>query len=562
MAISIDTLVPAFRWLRTYQRSELKDDLVAGVTVAIMLVPQGMAYAMLAGLPPVIGLYASTVPLVVYALFGSSRHLAVGPVAMVSLLVFVSCSRLAEPGSDHYIAIAVLLSLMVGAIQFLLGSLRLGFLENFISHAVISGFTSAAAIVISLSQLKHILGIHVASGHSAFSLLSETVQRLGDTNPVSVGIGLSSIGLLLLLKRKYPLFPAPLLIVIGGTLLVYLWGLRDAGVQTVGKVPQGFPSLSLPEIRLSAVRHLVPTALTILFVGYIESIAVAELVAARKKYTIDPDQELKGLGLANIVGSFFSCYPVTGGFSRTAVNYQAGARTALASFVTAVIVLLTLLFLTPLFSFLPNAVLAAIIIVAVLGLIDVEDARYLFRVKRANGWALVLTFLTTLAIGVEQGILIGVAFSLLLFIWRSSRPHVAELGFLGEEGVFHDITRFPEEKTYPQVLILRIDASLYFANMKFLEDTIRRSIEDRPDLRWVVLDFSGVNDMDAVAVRTLEEMMDTYGERGITFTYAAMKGPVRDLVARAGWTEKYEKNLIHASVQHVLRGIGVLKENG
>ena len=559
MAVSIDHIVPAFQWLRAYRRSELKDDLIAGVTVAIMLVPQGMAYAMLAGLPPVIGLYASTVPLIVYALFGSSRHLGVGPVAIVSLLVFVSCSKLSEPGSVHYITIAVLLSLMVGVLQLLLGILRLGFLENFISHAVISGFTSAAAIVISLSQLKHLLGINISGGHSIFGLLSEIIQRLGEANPITLAIGGSSIVVLAFFKKRFPLFPAPLLVVIGGTLLIYFWGLRAAGVQTVGEVPQGLPSFTVPDIRFSTVKLLFPTALTILFVGYIESIAVAELIAAKKKYKINPNQELKGLGLANIFGSFFSCYPVTGGFSRTAVSYQAGARTALASIVTAIIVLLTLLFFTPLFYFLPNAVLAAIIIVAVIGLIDIKDAKYMFKIKKANGWALILTFLSTLAIGVEQGILIGAAFSLILYILRSSRPHVVELGYLQKEGVFHDVTRFPEEKTFPHVLILRIDASLYFANMKFLEDKLRQRIEEKPELKWVILDFSGVNDMDAVAVITLEDMMDAYKERNITFFYAAMKGPVRDLVAKASWYERYEMNMKYYSVQHALRGIGIMK---
>lgn len=556
----IGKLIPALEWLKAYKRTNLKGDLSAGVIIAIMLVPQSMAYAMLAGLPVVVGLYASTVPVLVYALFGSSRHLAVGPVAMVSLLVFQSASKLAPPGSEQYVALVLLLALMVGTIQFLLGVLRLGFLVSFVSHAVISGFMSAAAVVICLSQLKHLLGIRLTEGDSVLRLLLETARRVADANLGTLAIGVLSIILLYLLRKKYPLFPAQLVVVVAGTLIVYFLGLEKLGVQTVGKVPQGLPSFTIPQLNLDPIRRLFPTALTLLFVGFMESIAVAELIAAKEKYKIDPNRELKGLGLANMAGAFFSGYPITGGLSRTAVNYQAGANSGLASMVTAAAVILTLQFFTPLFYHLPKAVLAAIIMVAVTGLVDVQGARHLFKIKRVDGWIWILTFISALTVGIDKGILIGVAFSLGLFIWRSSHPHTAEVGYLEHEDVFRNIKRFPQAETYPKALILRVDASLYFANMSFLEGHLRKSIADKPDTKWVIIDFAGVNDIDAVAIHTLEELVDTYREKGIDFAFTEMKGPVRDLVAKAGWHRKYGKHAEYVSIKHALQDAG-LKES-
>ena len=553
-------ILPGLEWLRHYDRHDTGRDLSAGLIVAVMLVPQGMAYAMLAGLPPVIGLYASTLPLDLYALFGSPRQLAVGPVAMVSLLVLAGVSKLAEPGSGEYVGLVLLLTLMVGGIQLAMGLLRLGFFANFISHAVISGFSSAAAIIICLSQLHHLLGVNLSAGHSVFHLLMEVGQRIAETNPATLAIGLGSIAVLALSKMKAPHSPAPLLVVAGGALVVYGLRLDRFGVQVVGGLPEGLPRFSLPALDIERLALLLPTALTILFVGFMESIAVAESVAAKEKYRIDSNRELKGLGLANIVSSLFSGYVVTGGFSRTAVNYQAGARSGLASLFTASFVILTLLFLTPLFHYLPKSALAAIIMVAVLGLVDMKQAKHLFRVKKIDGWTLILTFIATLTFGSRHGILLGIAFSLLIFIWRSAHPHTAELGYLEKEKVFRNLKRFSEAKAYPEAMILRVDASLYFANMAFLENRLRRGIADRPDLRWIVLDLSGVNDMDAVAIETLEGIISDYQDRHIRFLFAGMKGPVRDIVARAEWGKKYGESVDYLSIQHALRDIGLMEK--
>jgi len=556
------SVVPATHWLKTLRREDLRGDLFAGITVAVMLVPQGMAYAMLAGLPPVVGLYASTLPLILYAVFGTSRHLAVGPVAMISLLVFAGCSRLAEPGSSSYFSYVLLLSFMVGVFQLALGLLRMGFLVNFVSHAAISGFTSAAAIVIFLSQLKHLLGIDIGGAHSTVQILSEVIGRIGETNPATLGIGMGSLMVLFLLKKIRPRFPAALPVVVAGILLVYFLRLDRAGVNIVGKVPRGLPGISIPRFQVQSMISLFPTALTILFVGFMESIAVAELIASRERYRIFPNRELASLGLANLAAAFFSGYPVTGGFSRTAVNYQAGARTPLASVITALLILLTLLVLTPLFYYLPSAVLAAVIAVAVLGLVNLKEAVRLYRVKKTDAATLFITFLLTLVLGIEKGIICGVLFSLGVFIWRSSHPHTAELGFLEKEGVFRNVKRFPDASIFPGYLILRIDASLYFANMAFIEDCLRHALEERPDLECVIFDLSGVNDMDAVAAGIMEELMEQYSNRGIRFLFAGMKGPVRDLVARAGWREKYGDKIEHLSIEHALKHCQVMSDQG
>jgi len=538
-------------WLVHPEKGTLRDDLVAGLTIAVMLVPQGMAYAMLAGLPPVIGLYASTLPLVAYAMLGSSRHLAIGPVAMISLLVFTACSKIAQPGTADYLAIVLLLTFMVGATQLTAGLLRLGFLVNFFSHAVISGFTSAAAIVIALSQMKHLLGVKLGNEQNVFKLVAQIARHLGEANVATLALGIVSIVGLWLLKKRYPRFPSAILFVVCGTLLSY-FGLAKLGVKTVGVVPRGLPGLGLPAFSLASVRNLLPATLAICFVGYMESISVAKYVAARAGYKVDPNRELLGLGAANLIGSLFSGYPVTGGLSRTAVAYQAGARTQRAAVITALLILLTLLLLTPVFHYLPNAVLSAVIVVAVSALLDYKEALHLFRIKRADGLTFLLTFVCTLTVGIDQGLLIGLVFSLGLFIWRSAHPHTAELGYLEAEGVFRNIQRYPAAKRYPGVLILRIDASLYFANVKFLEDWLQKSIAARPEVKRVVLDLSGVNDMDAVAARTLERITEDYAVAGITFALCCMKGPVRDLVARLGPQARLGRCPRHASLQQAL----------
>jgi len=463
----VKKIIPAIEWVRDYRSDHFKEDLSAGLIVSILLVPQGMAYAMLAGLPPVMGLYASTFPLIAYALLGSSRHLSIGPVAMLSLLVFSGVSPLAEPGSERYIGLVLVLSFLVGALQFLMGLLRLGFFINFFSHAVLSGFTSAAAILIFSSQLGHLLGIQLPPQHSVIRLWIEIGNRIGEAHPIALLLGMGSIGVQLLFKWKAPRFPGPLLTVAGGISLVYLLRLDRMGLGIVGSIPGGIPHFSLPPLSLESVSLISPIALPLLFVGFMESVSVAKLIATKEKYKIDSNQELKALGLANLVASLFSGYPVTGGFSRTAVNYQSRAKTPLASIITGMIVLMVLFLFASVFYYLPHTILASIVMVAVTGLIDVKGVRHLFRIKKADGWTAVLTFITTLMLGGEKGILIGMVFSLLVFIWRSAHPHIAELGYLEREKLFRNLSRYPEAIPFPGVLLIRMDASLYFANTGF-----------------------------------------------------------------------------------------------
>ncbi|CAN5612935.1 sulfate permease [soil metagenome] len=555
--IQLDRYIPAMSWLRSYRRADLGGDMTAGVIVAVMLIPQGMAYAALAGLPPVAGLYASTIPLLLYALFGSSRQLAVGPVAIVSLLTLSGVQQLAEPGSASFVAYALLLALMVGVIQLVMGLIRGGAVVKFLSHAVISGFTSAAAIIIGLSQIKNITGIDIGSHGNVYLLIFDAARNVAGVHLPTLVIGASSIATLVLLRRWNRRIPGALFIVVVSTVAVYLFALDAQGVGIVGDVPSGLPVLSAPDFDLSAVRILIPAALTVAFVGYMESIAVAQSIAAREKQRVGPNQEMRALGIANIGAAFFGGYPITGGFSRSAVNYQAGAKSGLASIITAGLILITLLLFTDLFYYLPRAVLGAIVVVAVAGLVDWKELVHLYRIRRTDAATLLLTFAATLTIGIELGILVGIAFSLLLFIWRSAHPHTAEMGYLPEENVFRNVLRYPEVRTFPEAVILRIDESLYFANSRFLKDRIREALHARPEVRWIILDFWSVNDMDAVAIETLEDLMAQYRMSGCRFLFAGVKGPVRDLMLRAGWGDTVSHDMWHLSIQHALDAAGI-----
>ena len=546
MKLSMTGLVPD--WLRSYRPADFPRDVAAGAVVAVVLAPQGMAYALLAGLPPIVGLYAATVPLLAYALVGSSRHLSVGPVAIVSLLVHVACSKVALPGTTQYLAAALQLALLTGLLQLLLGTVRAGFMVNFLSRAAIGGFTSAAALLIALSQMKSLLGISGASGGSALQLTRDVISHLGDTHTLTLALGLGAIGLLLVMQRLNSRIPGPLVAVAAGTLLTALLNLDLAGVKTVGDLPHGLPPFAVPDFSFGQLRSLLPASLTIAMIGYLESFAVAGIIADKEKYRIDPNRELLGLGAANLATALFSGYPVTGGFSRTAVNHRAGARTGMAGLITALIISAILLWFTQLFHHLPTTILAAIVIVAVAGLVETAEARYLFRVKPSDGFTFLLTFLVTLGFGVEWGIVAGVIFSLLVFIWRSAHPHIAQLGWLAEGGVFRNICRYPEAVVPPGMLLVRVDASLYFANMAFVEDWLRGTLADRSDVTHIIFDLSGVNDIDAVALSALEKIIDGYAERDIAVAFSGMKGPVRDLAERAGWPAKYGKMVGYLSL--------------
>lgn len=529
-------LFPLAQQLSDYGRDQLRGDLSAGLTVGVMLIPQGMAYALIAGLPPIYGLYASLVPLAVYSLFGTSRQLAVGPVAMVSLLVAAAVGPLANGDPELYIGLTLLLSLMVGVLQFGLGVARFGFLVNFLSHPVLSGFTSAAALIIGFSQLKHLLGIDLPRSNYIHEILWAAAGRIGQIDPLTMGLGIGSILLLVGLRRLHPAIPGALVAVGITTGLVWAFGLDDHGVDIVGSVPGGLPAPSLPPLGMENVWTLTPSALAIGLVGFMESIAVAKVYAGRHRYDIDANQELIGLGLANIAGAFFSAYPTTGGFSRTAVNDEAGARTTLAGLVAAGVIALTLLLLTPLFYYLPNAVLAAIIMVAVSGLIEWKEALHLWEVDRKDLGLMALTFGATLALGIEEGILAGVIVSLIVVIYQSSTPHTALMGRLPGTDTYRNLKRNPEALTRSDVVVVRMDANLYFATASAFQDLVRRVDTQDPSLRAVVVDMYPVNRIDSTGVEALKKVIETCRRHNVALYLAGVKGPVRDMLDEAGVT--------------------------
>jgi sulfate permease, SulP family len=524
-------------WLRPYDKANLAGDLNAGITVGVMLIPQGLAYALIAGLPPIYGLYAALIPLMVYALFGSSGQLAVGPVAMVSLLVAAGVSEMAEPGSDSYLQLAIMLAFLVGVIQLVLGLLRFGFVTNFLSHPVLSGFTSAAALIIGMAQLKHLVGFSISGGKNIFEIGIYAVQNAGQIHLTTLSIGIGGILVILAARKMSPKFPGGLLAVILATGLVFLAGFDREGVAIVGHVPAGLPSPSLAFFSLDQIRALLPIAFAIALVGFMESIAVAKAFASKNGYTVDPSQELVALGLANVAGSFFRSFPTTGGFSRSAVNHQAGSKTGLSSIISAVVVGLTLLFFTPLFTYLPNALLASIVIVAVVGLLDVAEVRYLWRVNRTDLALLALTFGATLLLGIEEGILTGVLLSVLSFVNQASRPHMAVLGRLPNQEVFRNVERFSEAELIPGIVVFRIDASLFFGNIDGVRDTIEETIQRAAGTQVLILDLYPVNRMDSTALHSFTKMVAWLGTKNISLFVSGVKGPVRDVLQKSGLTD-------------------------
>lgn len=541
--------VPITAWIRTYDRADLGRDAAAGLTTAVMLVPQAMAYAMLAGLPPIVGLYASMAPLVLYAIFGTSRQLAVGPVALDSLLVAASVGAIAAAGTTAYVAYAVLLAAMVGAVQLAMGVLRLGFVVNFLSLPVISGFTSAAALIIGASQLQHLLGISMPRSNQVHEILASAVARLHAAHLITLAIGVGGMVLLMTLQRLAPRLPRALVVVALGSLAVWVLGLHERGVAIVGQVPSGLPAPALPVWDAAVVRDLIPAALTIALVAFMEAISVAKAFARRNRYAIDANQELIGLGAANLGAALFHGYPVTGGFSRTAVNAQAGARTQVAAIITATVVVVTLLLFTPLFYYLPKAVLAAIIMTAVIGLIDVAEVRRLYRVSRPDLGLLLITFAATLALGIQVGIGVGVAASLAWFVYKANRPHVAVLGRLPGTTVYRNVKRFSEVETFAGTLILRVDAPVFFGNIDFVKQTLSELEDDlEAPLRTVIMDAGGIGNMDASAIDALHEIADEYRTRGVMLLFAGVTGPVRDLMARSGFRD-------HLGADHFYRTV-------
>ncbi len=555
--MNIKSIFPILSWLPNYNKSWLKGDLIAGLTVGVMLIPQGMAYAYIAGLPPVYGLYASIVPLLIYAILGTSRQLAVGPVAMVSLLTATAIGSFQGLSAEQYISYAILLAFMVGTIQFLLGLFRLGFLVNFLSHPVVSGFTSAAALIIGLSQLKSWLGINIIRSHHINEILLNAYNKFDEINWTSFGIGLIGMLLILGIKKINKSLPGLLFTVIFGILAVTFLGLDKGGssIEIIGNIPGTLPGFEIPKMDLNLLNSLLPMALTIALVSFMESIAVAKAIQSRHRdYSVEPNQELIGLGLANVFGSFFQSYPTTGGFSRTAINDQAGAKSGLSAIVSAVLIIITLLFLTPLFYNLPKAILAAVIMVSVFGLIDYKEAIHLWKSNRTDFFLLLITFFATLTIGIEKGIGLGVILSLAIVIYKTTKPHVAVLANIHGTDFYRNIKRFGDAVELEEdILIVRFDAQLYFANTTYFKDKLEELVDEKGDkLKLIIIDGESMNNLDSSGVHALKDVIDTYKIKGIEIAFSGIKGPVRDAMEKGGVTTKLDYDHFFMSIQEAV----------
>ena len=550
--MKIKPFIPVLSWLPNYKRKHLKGDVSAGLTVGVMLIPQGMAYAMIAGLPPIYGLYASTIPLIIYALLGTSRQLAVGPVAIVSLLTAAGVGTLAQAGTETYILLAVTLAFLVGLVQFLVGIFKLGFIVNFLSRPVVSGFTSAAALIIGLSQLKHLLGIDIPRSRYIHKILGSAVEQFDKINWLTVAVGIGGILLIKGIKYISKGFPGALVAVFVSVLVVWGFDLADQGVKIFGDIPSGLPGFSVPSLDLNTLKELIPIALTIALIGFMQSSVIAKAIQTNhKNYRILPNQELIALGLANMGGSFFQSYPTAGGFARSAVNDQSGAKTGLASIISALLIILTLLFLTPLFYFLPKAILASIIMIAVFSLLDLKEARYLWTANKTDFWMLIVTFFCTLGLGIEEGIGIGVILSLAVVIYRTTRPHYAVLGRSRIPGTnfYRNVNKVSGLEELEGLKIIRFDAQLYFANTAFFKNTLEELLVHHKDMKVLILDFKSINEMDSSAIRALEEVVELYKANGKTIYLAGVKGPVEDAMTRGEIIDVLGKNNFYINKQ-------------
>ncbi|GLJ55379.1 hypothetical protein SUGI_1188950 [Cryptomeria japonica] len=565
----LELLLPCVRWIRSYKwREYLQPDIMAGITVGTMLVPQSMSYAKLAGLHPIYGLYSSFVPIFAYAIFGSSRQLAIGPVALVSLLVSNVLSSIVDSSDELYTELAILLALMVGILECVMGFLRLGWLIRFISHSVISGFTTSSAIVIALSQAKYFLGYSITRSSEIIPLAESIIAGADKFSWPPFVMGSIMLSILLIMKHlgktwKYLRFlraAGPLTAVILGTAFVKIF--HPKSISVVGEIPQGLPSFSVPKC-FNHIKGLLPTAFLITGVAILESVGIAKALAAKNGYELDSNQELFGLGVANVCGSFFSSYPTTGSFSRSAVNHESGAKTGLSGFIMGVIVVCALVFLTPLFRDIPQCTLAAIVISAVMGLIDYEEAIFLWRVDKKDFLQWVTTSITTLFLGIEIGVLVGVGISLAFVIHESANPHIAVLGRLAGTTVYRNIKQYPEAYTYHGIVIVRIDAPIYFANISYIKDRLReyevsfdgtakRGVQVEK-VYYVVIEMAPVTYIDSSAAEALKELYHEYKTRDIQMAISNPNQEVMSTLARSGVLELIGKEWyfvrVHDAVQ-------------
>ena len=542
--MKIRKIIPILEWLPNYEKSFLKGDLIAGITVGIILIPQGIAYALIAGLPPIYGLYCALVPQVIYAIFGSARQVAIGPVAMDSLIVATGVSTLALAGSESYIEIAILLAFMVGTIQFVLGVFSLGFIVNFLSRPVITGFTSAVALIIGINQFRNLLGVDFVQSDQIHELLEDIWMKFSFYNLPTTIIGMIAVAIIFVFRKIDKRIPSALIVVVLGIVIMRFFGKNLTDVSIVQNIPSGLPSFGIPTIELEQIRELFPIALTLVMVGYLETISIGKSQETKQDvYKVRPNQELIALGLSNIFGSFFKAYPTASSFSRSAINQESGAKTGMAAFISVVMVIITLLFLTPLFYYLPKAILAAIIIVAVFALVNIKEAVFLWRANNLDFWLLISTFIATLFFGIEYGITVGVGLSLIVLIFRTSRPYVVELGKVPDANFYRNKERFEEVIIEEDILVFRFDAQLFYANSNYFRDKMDEMADKKGKaLKLIVLDSESINRTDSTGVEMLKERIKFYQKKGVLFYFAGAKGPLRDALFKGGLLEIIDVN--------------------
>ena len=559
----INKYIPITEWLPKYKASYLKYDIPAGITIGIMLIPQGIAYALIAGIPPIYGLYTALIPQFIYAIFGTSRQLAVGPVAMDSLIVFAGVSAIAQSDPELHLMMAILLAFMMGFIQLLFGVFKLGFMVNFLSKPVISGFTSAAAIIIAFNQLKHLFGVDIIRSNKIQEIIMSSYELIGGVNYYSLVLGLFSILIILIIRYKKPTFPIALIVVIISTTTVYFMNLESKGLEIVKNIPEGLPSFKMPAINFENMENLFSLAMTLAFIAFLEAISSAKAIEAKKRdHSVKPNQELIALGISNIIGSFFQSYPSTGSFSRSALNYTAGAKTQMSSITAAIVVALTLLFLTPLFWHLPKCVLAAIIIGAIITLIDLKYPIQLLKYNKDDFIMLILTFLITLTIGIKEGIISGVILSLIMLIYRTTRPHIAECVQIKGTDYFRNKNRYENIEHRDDVLIFRFDGQLFFANCEYFKDQLNDMIKQKGNnLQFIILNSEGINHIDSSAINMLKNLIEALQNKGFVFIITGAIGPVRDIISKSNLIDTIGKDMMFPQVKKAISFIDNASEN-
>ncbi len=535
--------LPILEWLPSYNKKTFKADFIAALTVAVLLVPQGMAYALLAGMPPIYGLYGGLFPLLLFGLLGTSRRMSIGPVAVSALLVLAGISQIAEPFSPAYISFVLLTGLLIGFFQIALSIIRLGFLVNFLSHPIVAGFTSAAAIIISVSQLSYLLGFSIPRELSLVEKIEFAFTNIGQTHLPTFLLCMSGMGLIFLLKKINKAIPGALIAVVSGILLVWQLRLDQQGIDIVGAVPAGLPSFRLPDWSIENIKLVFPTVLTVTIIGIVESLGIAKVLEARSQdHKVDANQELMALGMGKVLGAFFQAIPTSGSFSRSAVNYEAGAKTGMSSIITSVLIAISLLFLTQLFYYLPTAVLAGIILLSVMGLFDYKEAIHLWKTHKGDFAMMIFTFFATLVLDIEYGVLAGVVLSILMVLFRIATPHIAVLGKIPDTRFYRNVSRFPNAEQMDRIVIFRFDAQLFFGNSQYFKDTIEGIVNEQKDrLEVFVLNALSITSMDSTGLHALEEIHQFLEKNEVELYITGVRGPVRDLFHKSGFMDMLGK---------------------